>query len=91
MPDHRFSLDAALSGYTLGGARAEGTDGDKGSLTQGKLADIVVLSTACDHEESVHQSRLETEIREDAVNSLPECSVRITMAGGRIVHEAGNG
>ncbi|WP_216665321.1 amidohydrolase [Pseudoruegeria sp. HB172150] len=43
VPDHRFKLEAALAGYTIGGAKAEQTEAKKGSLREGKLADIVIL------------------------------------------------
>ena len=73
VPDHRFTLDEALRGYTLGGARSERTERDKGSLAPGKLADLVVL---------------DREIGEASLGTLPETQVRLTMAGGRVVYEA---
>ncbi len=40
----RITVGEALSAYTLGAARAEGLEAEKGSITRGKLADLVVLS-----------------------------------------------
>ncbi len=38
-----YTLGAALRAYTLGAAFASGEEGSKGSITPGKLADLVVL------------------------------------------------
>jgi predicted amidohydrolase YtcJ len=43
-PGEAVSLADALHAYTKGGARAEGTGHEKGSLAPGKLADFVVWS-----------------------------------------------
>lgn len=42
-PDERIDLAVALRAYTLGGAYASDSERDTGSLTVGKLADLVVL------------------------------------------------
>lgn len=42
-PEHRIGLEAAIRGYTLGGARAEQREKDFGSLEVGKFANFVVL------------------------------------------------
>ncbi|NKB69714.1 MAG: amidohydrolase family protein [Candidatus Latescibacteria bacterium] len=42
-PDQRLSVEDAMRGYTAGAAWASGEEGDKGSLTAGKWADLVVL------------------------------------------------
>jgi predicted amidohydrolase YtcJ len=44
LDDHRQSLQQAIAGYTVDGAYAEFSEADKGQLTPGKLADLVVLS-----------------------------------------------
>lgn len=44
MPDEALSLGAALEGYTLGSAYSVHSEGDRGSISVGKLADFVVLS-----------------------------------------------
>lgn len=45
-PDERLTALQALAAYTSGAASATGTLADKGSLTQGKLADFTVLSAS---------------------------------------------
>jgi len=43
-PDERLTMDQAIEFYTMGSAYAEFADERKGSLTEGKLADMVLLS-----------------------------------------------
>ncbi len=43
MPQQKISLEAAIHASTMGGAYAEFAEGEKGSITPGKLADMVVL------------------------------------------------
>jgi len=43
-PQERLSVVEAAHGYTLGAAYASGEEREKGSITAGKLADLVVLS-----------------------------------------------
>jgi predicted amidohydrolase YtcJ len=43
-PEQKISLEEAVKGYTLNGAIAEFSEGDKGSIEAGKLADLVVLT-----------------------------------------------
>lgn len=42
-PQQRLTIEEAIEAYTLGSAYAEKMEDEKGSLTPGKLADIVVL------------------------------------------------
>lgn len=42
-PENKLTLDQAIYGYTMGSAYAQFSESEKGSLTTGKLADIVVL------------------------------------------------
>ena len=49
IPGQRITLAEAIQAYTLGSAYAEFTDGQKGSLTPGKLADVVILDTDLFH------------------------------------------
>jgi predicted amidohydrolase YtcJ len=75
VPDQRFSLEAALKGYTIGGAYAERSDSYKGSLEVGKVADLVILDrdimTIADHDE------------------IKDIAVTATICGGRVVFQAG--
>ncbi|MBC7340203.1 MAG: amidohydrolase [Firmicutes bacterium] len=41
-PEHRLTVEEAVRGFTVGAARAVGEEHEKGSLTPGKLADLVV-------------------------------------------------
>lgn len=43
IPEQRIALEDAIRGYTINGAFAEFSEGIKGSISAGKLADIVVL------------------------------------------------
>ena len=72
-PDQRMTRDEALYSYTLGAAHAAFEEDLKGSLTVGKLADIVVLShdiTSCPAEE------------------ITKARVDYTIVGGRIRYSA---
>ncbi len=60
----------ALSAYTLGSAHAEFMEGEKGSLTAGKLADLTVLSGDPTAVPPGH---------------IRELRVEMTIAGGRVV------
>ncbi len=73
VPNHRFTLQAALAGYTIGGAYAEGTEAIKGSLKPGKLADIVLL---------------DRDIEAAPPDDLENAQVSVTICGGRISYGA---
>ncbi|KAK7283947.1 hypothetical protein RIF29_13697 [Crotalaria pallida] len=45
IPSERISFDDAIKAYTISAAHANFLDNDLGSLSQGKLADFVILST----------------------------------------------
>jgi hypothetical protein len=42
-PENKLTLEQAIYGYTMGSAYAQFSENTKGSLTPGKLADMVVL------------------------------------------------
>jgi hypothetical protein len=44
IPEQKISVEEAVRAYTVGSAYAEFQDGMKGSITPGKLADLVMLS-----------------------------------------------
>lgn len=44
LPDQKLSVEEAVYGFTMGGAYASFEEDIKGSITEGKLADMVVLS-----------------------------------------------
>jgi hypothetical protein len=71
IPEQRISLEQAIAAYTINGAFATFEEDQKGSIREGKLADLVVLS----HDvftippEEIHKAR-----------------VTLTIAGGREVY-----
>lgn len=71
IPEQRISVEEALRAYTLGGARAAHQEHDLGSLTAGKLADLVVL---------------DRDILESPPERIPETRVLLTIVDGRIIH-----
>ena len=44
MPEQKLSAAEAVEAYTMGSAYAEFQEKEKGSITPGKLADMVILS-----------------------------------------------
>ena len=71
--DERLDLRAVLAAYTRGGAYAEHTDDRKGMLRPGYLADLVVL---------------DGDIETTPPETIGAMSVRLTVAGGQVVHAA---
>jgi predicted amidohydrolase YtcJ len=71
--EQTLDLPAAIAGYTAGSAYANFAEGDRGSVTRGKLADLVVLSQDL--------FRLEPA-------GVLGTGVDLTIVGGDIVHEA---
>ena len=71
MPAQKLTLEDAVEAYTLGSAYAEFQESEKGSVTVGKLADLVMLDAdifACDPRD------------------LPTVGVVMTVVGGRVVY-----
>ena len=73
VPEQKITVEEAVRAFTLGSARAEFTDTAKGSLTPGKLADLVVLS---DDLFSIPPTAIE------------KARVVLTVMDGRIVFDA---
>lgn len=71
--DERVGLMASLAAYTRGGAYAAHWDRLTGTLAPGMAADLVVLSA---------------DIEATPPEAVDALSVALTMAGGRITHEA---
>lgn len=71
-PEERLTLDQALYAYTMGSARACGQSGTRGSLTPGKLADMVVLSR---------------DIHAQPPAALLETQIDTTIVGGKVRFE----
>jgi hypothetical protein len=73
-PEQCMTRGEALKSYTLDGAYAGFEEASKGSLTPGKLADIVVLS-----DDFLYPQR----VPDEAIRRLTSV---LTIVGGRIVH-----
>lgn len=76
VPAQQLTLEEAVDAYTMGSAYAEFQEHDKGSVTPGKLADMVVLSD---------------DIFAIEPTALPEVTVEMTIVGGRVVYRALDG
>jgi hypothetical protein len=74
-PEQRLTVAEALRAYTQGCAYAAFEEKDKGTISPGKLADVVVLS------EDLFQVPPER---------IKDTRVDITIVGGRVVHHVGN-
>ena len=71
LPEQAVTLESALRHYTSDGAWAAYEEAERGSLTAGKWADLVVLSH---------------DLFAGPPEKILETRVLLTMAGGRIVH-----
>ncbi len=72
VPEQKISLAEAIEAYTLGSAYAEFQEKEKGSLTAGKLADLVVLSD---------------DIFAMVPEAIRNVKVEATIVGGRVVYQ----
>lgn len=73
-PEQKLSVAEAVEAYTMGSAYAEFQENEKGSITPGKLADMVLLSQ---------------DIFSIAPEKIRETKVMKTFVGGKLVWEAG--
>ena len=71
IPEQKITLAEALEAYTLGSAVAEFQENEKGSITRGKLADMVILS------DNIFAMKAE---------DIRDVKVETTIVGGRIVY-----
>ena len=72
VPEQKISVEEAVRAYTVGSAYAEFQDTVKGTITPGKLADLVVLSADIFKIDSVE---------------IEKVKVAITIVDGRVVYE----
>lgn len=70
VPEQKITVAEAVEAYTMGSAHAEFQEMEKGSITRGKLADIVILSD---------------DIFRIAPTAIPDVKVETTIVGGKIV------
>lgn len=71
VPEETVDLATAVHGYTMGSAFANFCEDDRGSITVGKHADLVVLSG---------------DLFGTPVQDIPGLAVDLTVLGGRVVH-----
>jgi predicted amidohydrolase YtcJ len=74
-PEQKLTLAEAVEAYTMGSAYAEFQEKEKGSITAGKLADMVLLSD---------------DIFAIAPEKIREVKVEKTILGGRLIWDAGS-
>src|SRR5213596_122643 len=76
IPEEKITLPEAVEAYTMGSAFAEFQEKDKGSITPGKLADMVILSDNI------------FDLKPEAIRNA---KVETTIVGGKVVYGgAGN-
>ena len=73
VPEQKTTVEEAVRAYTIGSAYAEFQENDKGSVSPGKLADIVMLSG---------------DIFKLEPTEIAEVKVLLTVMDGRVVYEA---
>ena len=73
VPAQKITVEEAVRGYTAGSAYAEFSEGGKGTLAAGALADIVILSD---------------DIFAIAPARIRDVTVRTTIVDGRVVYDA---
>ncbi|HKV61554.1 MAG TPA: amidohydrolase family protein [Candidatus Acidoferrum sp.] len=73
-PEQKLTLNEAIEAYTMGSAYPEFREKEKGSLTPGKLSDVVIL---------------DADLFSIAPEKIKDAKVRWTIVGGKIVCEAG--
>ncbi|HWC17232.1 MAG TPA: amidohydrolase [Terriglobales bacterium] len=71
IPEQKITIEEAIEAYTLGSAYAEFQEKEKGSITPGKLADLVLVS----------DNLLKIDPR-----AIRDAKVEMTMVGGKIVY-----
>jgi predicted amidohydrolase YtcJ len=74
LPDQRLTLQQALTAFTIGSAYVNHDDGDAGSIEVGKRADLAVL---------------DRNVFDPDAGPLGDARVIMTIANGRVVHDAG--
>ena len=72
-PEQRLDLETSLRSYTVNNAWAEGEEASKGSLSVGKLADLVII---------------DRDLFAIPTTQIKDAKVFLTMVGGRVVHAA---
>jgi predicted amidohydrolase YtcJ len=71
-PEQKITLAEAIEAYTMGSAYAEFAESQKGSITPGKLADVILL---------------DSDLFAIPAEKIKDVKVRATIVGGRVVYE----
>jgi predicted amidohydrolase YtcJ len=71
-PEQRLTVDEAIAAYTIEPARASHEEDRKGSISAGKLADLVVLSR---------------DIRSLSADDIRATRVDLTILGGKVIYD----
>ena len=71
IPEEKITLPEAVEAYTMGSAFAEFQERDKGSITPGKLADMVIMSDNI------------FDVKPEAIRNM---KVQTTITGGKVVY-----
>jgi predicted amidohydrolase YtcJ len=74
-PEQKLTVAEAVEAYTIGSAYAEFQENEKGSITAGKLADMVLLSD---------------DIFSIAPEKIRDVKVEKTILGGKVIWDAGS-
>jgi predicted amidohydrolase YtcJ len=72
IPEQKISVEDALRAYTTGGAYATFDEMEKGTLSPGRLADIVII----DHD-----------LMKIPAETIRDSKIEFTIVGGRVVYE----
>jgi predicted amidohydrolase YtcJ len=75
VPEQKIGVEDALRAYTTGGAYASFAEHEKGSLTPGKLADVVVI---------------DRDLTRIPPETIREAQIMYTIVGGRVVFDRAN-
>jgi predicted amidohydrolase YtcJ len=75
VPSQKISVEDALRAYTVGAARAEFMEKEKGMLARGMLADMALI---------------DRDLTRAKPDELRDARVTLTIVGGRVVHERGD-
>ena len=73
-PEQKITVKEAIEAYTLGSAYAGFEEKDRGSISVGKLADLVVLDRDI--------------LAESERDRIAETKVTLVVVGGKVVHTA---
>jgi predicted amidohydrolase YtcJ len=74
-PEQRLKVAEAIEAYTMGSAYAEFQEKQKGSITPGKLADLVLLSD---------------DLFTIDPKAIQDVTIELTVVGGRVVYQSGH-